>query len=365
MSRSSIALAAATAAALTVGLSAPRRRRPPKRLCRGTITGATTVHPGAGRCDLHDQQCQRPRGDQCRRAGPDGQRRGDRPQRHGCRLHKVSVTNSRVGGAISLSTGGAIALTAVVVAGSVTLTANRQGTKALKYNAISGKLSCTNNAPAPTGVARYVVSGGNRSVRARLRQVSGGRAGGAAGHTGEWPGDHDRLHPVLRRVWPVGNSAAVFPLQRLGSRSGPSTPCTSPTTPGMARGVARCWRQKTCGRSSPGWRSARRSPMWMRCYRAIKAATRSATSSSTPSPGQGGQPVGHLCVRPGHGQCQERLLRPPDIPILLRERVVPQADLITPNQFELGFLTGTEPETLGTPSPRSTWHGRWAPPPCW
>jgi pyridoxine kinase len=36
----------------------------------------------------------------------------------------------------------------------------------------------------------------------------------------------------------------------------------------------------------------------------------------------------------------------PAIPVLLRERVVPQADLITPNQFELGFLTGTEPTDL-------------------
>ena len=36
----------------------------------------------------------------------------------------------------------------------------------------------------------------------------------------------------------------------------------------------------------------------------------------------------------------------PDIPPLIRERVVPQADVITPNQFELGFLTGTEPATL-------------------
>lgn len=34
------------------------------------------------------------------------------------------------------------------------------------------------------------------------------------------------------------------------------------------------------------------------------------------------------------------------IPVLLRDKVVPQADLITPNQFELGFLTETEPETL-------------------
>ncbi|MET0298084.1 MAG: pyridoxal kinase, partial [Microbacterium sp.] len=36
----------------------------------------------------------------------------------------------------------------------------------------------------------------------------------------------------------------------------------------------------------------------------------------------------------------------PAIPILLRERVVPVADIITPNQFELGFLTGTEPDTI-------------------
>lgn len=36
----------------------------------------------------------------------------------------------------------------------------------------------------------------------------------------------------------------------------------------------------------------------------------------------------------------------PAIPVLLRERVVPHADVITPNQFELGYLTGTEPTDL-------------------
>ena len=36
----------------------------------------------------------------------------------------------------------------------------------------------------------------------------------------------------------------------------------------------------------------------------------------------------------------------PAIPVLLRERVVPAADLITPNQFELGYLTETDPHTL-------------------
>ncbi|MCR2811063.1 MULTISPECIES: pyridoxal kinase PdxY [unclassified Microbacterium] len=36
----------------------------------------------------------------------------------------------------------------------------------------------------------------------------------------------------------------------------------------------------------------------------------------------------------------------PAIPVLLRDRVVPAADIITPNQFELGFLTDTQPDTL-------------------
>ena len=36
----------------------------------------------------------------------------------------------------------------------------------------------------------------------------------------------------------------------------------------------------------------------------------------------------------------------PAIPDLLRDRVVPVADIITPNQFELGYLTGTTPDTI-------------------
>ncbi|WP_336659279.1 pyridoxal kinase PdxY [Leucobacter sp. USHLN153] len=36
----------------------------------------------------------------------------------------------------------------------------------------------------------------------------------------------------------------------------------------------------------------------------------------------------------------------PEVQNLIRDRVVPHADLITPNQFELGFVTGTQPDTL-------------------
>lgn len=36
----------------------------------------------------------------------------------------------------------------------------------------------------------------------------------------------------------------------------------------------------------------------------------------------------------------------PEVQSLIRDRVVPKADLITPNQFELGFITGTDPHTI-------------------
>ena len=40
----------------------------------------------------------------------------------------------------------------------------------------------------------------------------------------------------------------------------------------------------------------------------------------------------------------------PAIPPLLRDRVIPRADLITPNQFELGFLTGALPAQEDRPT---------------
>lgn len=36
----------------------------------------------------------------------------------------------------------------------------------------------------------------------------------------------------------------------------------------------------------------------------------------------------------------------PEVQELIRDRVVQHADIITPNQFELGFITGTSPQTL-------------------
>ena len=62
----------------------------------------------------------------------------------------------------------------------------------------------------------------------------------------------------------------------------------------------------------------------------VKAANPAATYTCDPVMGNA---TSGCFVRPGISE-------------LFRDQVVPAADLVTPNQFELGFLTGTEPATL-------------------
>jgi pyridoxine kinase len=57
-------------------------------------------------------------------------------------------------------------------------------------------------------------------------------------------------------------------------------------------------------------------------------------------------PAAVYACDPVMGNAKSGCFVAPEIPHLLRDRVVPVADLITPNQFELGFLTGTEPSTI-------------------
>lgn len=57
-------------------------------------------------------------------------------------------------------------------------------------------------------------------------------------------------------------------------------------------------------------------------------------------------PTAVYACDPVMGNARSGCFVAPEIPELLRDRVVPAADLITPNQFELGYLTGTEPSTL-------------------
>lgn len=59
-------------------------------------------------------------------------------------------------------------------------------------------------------------------------------------------------------------------------------------------------------------------------------------------------PAAVYACDPVMGNAKSGCFVAPAIPVLLRERVVPAADIITPNQFELGFLTGTEPADLAS-----------------
>ncbi|WIM98587.1 pyridoxal kinase PdxY [Actinoplanes oblitus] len=57
-------------------------------------------------------------------------------------------------------------------------------------------------------------------------------------------------------------------------------------------------------------------------------------------------PAALYACDPVMGNAKSGCFVAPEIPELLRDRVVPVADIITPNQFELGFLTGTEPASI-------------------
>lgn len=57
-------------------------------------------------------------------------------------------------------------------------------------------------------------------------------------------------------------------------------------------------------------------------------------------------PAAVYACDPVMGNAKSGCFVAPAIPILLREKVVPAADIITPNQFELGFLTDTQPDTI-------------------
>ena len=145
----------------------------------------------------------------------------------------------------------------------------------------------------------------------------------------------------------VGNSAAVFPMQRLGVEVWPvhTVHFSNHTGYGAWRGpllAAEDVREVITGM---GERDA---------FGEVDAVL---------SGYQGGTQIGDVILGaveqvkaanpdaiyacdPVMGNAKSGCFVHPDIPVLLRERVVPKADLITPNQFELGFLTDTEPGDL-------------------
>ncbi|MGM1016359.1 MAG: pyridoxal kinase PdxY [Actinomycetota bacterium] len=145
----------------------------------------------------------------------------------------------------------------------------------------------------------------------------------------------------------VGNSAAVFPLQRIGVEVLPVYTVTFSNHTGYG-----------------AWRGPLIDPDDVReVITGIEERGVFGEIDAVLSGYQGGEGIGDVIIDavarvkaanpravyacdPVMGNAKSGCFVAPAIPELLRERVVPAADIITPNQFELGYLTRTEPTTL-------------------
>ncbi|WP_138945901.1 pyridoxal kinase PdxY [Plantibacter sp. M259] len=145
----------------------------------------------------------------------------------------------------------------------------------------------------------------------------------------------------------VGNSAAVFPLQRIGVEVIPVNTVNFSNHTGYG-----------------AWRGPLISPEQVgEVITGVEERGAFPQIDVVLSGYQGGVGIGDVIVDavqrvkaanpdalyacdPVMGNAKSGCFVAPEIPDLLRDRVVPNADIITPNQFELGFLTGTEPASL-------------------
>lgn len=145
----------------------------------------------------------------------------------------------------------------------------------------------------------------------------------------------------------VGNSAAVFPLQRMGVEVLPVYTVNFSNHTGYG-----------------AWRGPLIAPQDVaEVLTGIEERGAFAHVDAVLSGYQGGEGIAEVIIdavarvkaaNPGAiyacdpvmGNAKSGCFVAPAIPMLLRDRVVPVADLITPNQFELGFLTETSPDTL-------------------
>ncbi|HWJ67964.1 MAG TPA: pyridoxal kinase PdxY [Nocardioides sp.] len=148
----------------------------------------------------------------------------------------------------------------------------------------------------------------------------------------------------------VGNSAAVFPLQRLGHEVWPvfTVHFSNHTGYGAWRGplldpadvrevitgIEERGVLPTCDAVLSGYQgSPAVAAVIVDAVQRVKAANPAATYTCDPV----------------MGNAKSGCFVNPEIPPIIREQVVPVADVLTPNQFELGFITGRD--ALGGPSP--------------
>lgn len=147
----------------------------------------------------------------------------------------------------------------------------------------------------------------------------------------------------------VGNSAAVFPLQRIGVEVYPVYTVNFSNHTGYG-----------------AWRGPLISPDDVRdVITGVEERGAFREIDVVLSGYQGGEGIADVIIDavarvkaanpdaiyacdPVMGNAKSGCFVAPAIPELLRQKVVPAADLITPNQFELGYLTGTEPGDIAS-----------------
>ncbi len=150
----------------------------------------------------------------------------------------------------------------------------------------------------------------------------------------------------------VGNSAAVFVLQRLGHEVWPIDTvvlsnhpahggCRGRVTPAaeiedLVRGLGERGVLHDCAAILTGYLGAAdQGPAVRAAVAAVRAANPDALWLLDPVIGDGHGAAGRVYVKPGIAE-------------FLRDRAVPEADILTPNGFELGFLTGRTVDTAET-----------------
>src|SRR4051794_7826154 len=145
----------------------------------------------------------------------------------------------------------------------------------------------------------------------------------------------------------AGNSAAMFPLQRLGRVVWPVMTVhfsnhtgygawrgpllSSEDVADVITGVEERGAFASCEAVLSGYQGAEDvGAVILDAVARVKAAS----------------PGALWCCDPVMGDVGRGMFVPPGIPEVIRDRVVPAADVITPNHFELDFLAGTTTTTL-------------------
>ncbi|MCC6467222.1 MAG: pyridoxal kinase PdxY [Alphaproteobacteria bacterium] len=145
----------------------------------------------------------------------------------------------------------------------------------------------------------------------------------------------------------VGNSAAVFPLQRLGHTVWPvnTVQFSNHTGYGQWRGPVFSAHDVASVIAGIGERG-----VWPRCDGILSGYMGDAAIGTVildvVAAIRKANPRALYCCDPVIGDVGRGVFVRPGIPKFMRDRSVPAADIITPNQFELEYLTGRAVATL-------------------